>query len=100
MWIKRLPDKSDGRKHRSRRQKVVEKIKLQKVISDRHDSYFLKTESEANRQKELSMNKCFQEGFEKGMKAIATSLEKKSGIKTEEKVYERVGRISFGKRIL
>jgi hypothetical protein len=73
--------------------KKHQKIKLQKVISDRHDSYFLKIESQAKRQKELSMNNRFQERFEKGMKAIAASLKKKSGIKTEEKVYERVGRL-------
>jgi hypothetical protein len=39
------------------------------------------------------MNSRFQESFEKGLSLIASSLEKKSGIKTEEKVYERVGRL-------
>ena len=34
-----------------------------------------------------------QEGFEKGLSIIAASLTKKSGVKTEEKVYERVGRL-------
>jgi len=33
------------------------------------------------------------EGFEKGLSIIAASLTKKSGVKTEEKVYERVGRL-------
>ena len=39
------------------------------------------------------MNNRFQEGFEKGLSIIEASLSKKSGIKTEEKVYERVGRL-------
>ena len=73
--------------------KKHQKIKLQKVISDRHDGYFLKIDSQAKRQKEMSMNNRFQEGFEKGMNSITASLEKKSGIKMEEKVYERVGRL-------
>ena len=73
--------------------KKHQKIKLQKVISDRHDGYFLKIDSQAKRQKEVSMNNRFQEGFEKGMNSITASLEKKSGIKMEEKVYERVGRL-------
>ena len=73
--------------------KKHQRITLQKVSSSNHNDYFLKIESEAKRQKERSMNNRFQEGFEKGMKAISASLEKKSGIKTEEKVHERVGRL-------
>ena len=37
----------------------------------------------------MSMNNHFQENVEKGLSIIAALLEKKSGIKTEEKVYER-----------
>jgi hypothetical protein len=73
--------------------KKHQKIQLQKVISEKHNDYFLKIESEAKRLKEQSMNNRFQEGFEKGLKTIASSLEKKSGIKIEGKVYERVGRL-------
>jgi hypothetical protein len=73
--------------------KKHQKIQLQKVISDKHNDYFLKIESQAKRKKEQSMNNRFQEGFEKGLKTIAASLEKKGGIKIEEKVYERVGRL-------
>ena len=53
----------------------------------------MKIDSDAKRAKELSMNHRFQEGFQKGLSIIAASLTKKSGIKTEEKVYERVGRL-------
>jgi hypothetical protein len=70
-----------------------QKIRLQKVVSEKHNSFFLKIDSEAKRAKEVSMNNRFQENFEKGLSIIAASLEKKSGIKTEEKVHERVGRL-------
>jgi hypothetical protein len=73
--------------------KKHQKIQLQKVASAKHNDYFLKVESEAKRLKETSMNNRFQEGFEKGLKAIAASLDKKGGIKIEGKVHERVGRL-------
>jgi hypothetical protein len=70
-----------------------QKIRLQKVVSKKHNDFFLKIDSEAKRAKEMSMNHRFQEGFEKGLSIISASLSKKSGIKTEEKVYERIGRL-------
>ena len=70
-----------------------QKIQLQKVISDKHNDFFLKIDSLAKRAKEVSMNNRFQECFEKGLSIITASLQKKSGIKTEEKVYERIGRL-------
>jgi hypothetical protein len=73
--------------------KKKQKILLQKVVSEKHNDFFLKIDSEAKRAKEVSMNNRFQEGFEKGLSIIEASLSKKSGIKTEEKVYERVGRL-------
>ena len=73
--------------------KKKQKIQLQKVVSEKHNDFFLKIDSEAKRAKEVSMNNRFQECFEKGLSCIEASLSKKSGIKTEEKVYERVGRL-------
>jgi len=73
--------------------KKKQKIKLQKVVCEKHNDFILKIDSEAKRAKELSMNHRFQENFEKGLSIISASLMKKSGIKTEEKVYERVGRL-------
>ena len=70
-----------------------QKIQLQKVVSEKYNDFFLKIDSESKRAKEVSMNNRFQENFEKGLSIIAASLDKKSGIKTEEKVYERVGRL-------
>jgi len=73
--------------------KKKQKIQLQKVVSEKHNDFFLKIDSEAKRIKEMSMNNRFQENFEKGLSIIAASLEKKSGIKTEAKVNERIGRL-------
>jgi hypothetical protein len=73
--------------------KRKQKIRLQKIVSERHSDYFLKIDSEAKRAKEVSMNNRFQEGFEKGLSIISASLSKKSGTKKEEKVYERIGRL-------
>ena len=70
-----------------------QKIKLQKIVSEKYNDFFLKIDSEAKRAKEFSMNNRFQESFEKGLSIIEASLSKKSGIKIEEKVYERVGRL-------
>jgi len=73
--------------------KKKQKIRLQKVVNEKHNDFFLKIDSEAKRAKEVSMNNRFQDGFEKGLSVISASLTKKSGIKTEEKVYERIGRL-------
>ncbi|MDR1402090.1 MAG: transposase, partial [Tannerellaceae bacterium] len=73
--------------------KKRQKVSLQKVIGEKHNDFFLKVDSEAKRAKEASMNNRFQENFEKGLSAVCASLSKKSGIKTEEKVYERAGRL-------
>jgi hypothetical protein len=73
--------------------KKHQKIKLQKLENHKYNDYFLKIESEAKRQKESSMNNRFQECFEKQLEIISASLSKKSGIKLEQKVFERVGRL-------
>jgi hypothetical protein len=70
-----------------------QKIRLQKVVSEKHKDYFLKISSDMKKKKEVSMNNRFQEGFEKGLKIISASLSKKSGIKKEDKVKERVSRL-------
>jgi hypothetical protein len=69
------------------------KISLQKVNSGKNDDYYLKISSEAKKKKECAMNNRFREGFESGLKNIALSLSKKGGIKQEDKVYERIGRL-------
>ena len=70
-----------------------QKIELCKVKSDRNTDYYLKVESQTKEKKERSMNEQFQSRFEAGLHRIADSLTKKGGVKQEDKVYERIGRL-------
>lgn len=70
-----------------------QKIELCQVKSDRNTDYYLKVESEAKELKERSMNEQFRSRFEAGLQQIADSLTKKGGVKQEDKVHERIGRL-------
>lgn len=70
-----------------------QKIDLCRVKSDRNTDYYLKVESHSKELKERSMNEQFRLRFEDGLQKIAESLSKKGGVKLEEKVYERIGRL-------
>lgn len=69
------------------------KINLSRVNTERNTDYYLKVESESKRLKECSMNEQFKNRFEEELQKIADSIDKKGGIKQEDKVYERIGRI-------
>ena len=70
-----------------------QRIELCAVKSDRNTDYYLKVESHSKEIKERSMNEHFQKGFEEGLRRIADSISKRSGVKFEDKVYERIGRL-------
>jgi hypothetical protein len=70
-----------------------QKIELCRVKSDRNTDYYLKVESHSKELKERSMNEQFLSRFEAGLQQIAASLTKKGGIKQEDKVHERIGRL-------
>jgi hypothetical protein len=70
-----------------------QKIELCRVKSDRNTDYYLKVESHSKELKERSMNQQFQSRFEAGMQKIASSLTKKGGVKQEDKVHQRIGRL-------
>ena len=70
-----------------------QKIDLCRVKSDRNTDYYLKVESHSKELKERSMNEQFRLRFEDGLQKIAESLSKKGGVKLEDKVYERIGRL-------
>jgi len=70
-----------------------QEIALCRVKSDRNTDYYLKVESPTKALKERSMNEQFRQRFEEGLKKIADSLGKKGGVKQEDKVYERIGRL-------
>jgi len=70
-----------------------QKIDLCRVKSGRNTDYYLKVESQAKEAKERSMNQQFRARFEAGMQQIASSLTRKGGVKQENKVHERIGRL-------
>ena len=70
-----------------------QKIELCQVKSNRNTDYYLKVESHTKEIKERSMNEQFRKRFEEGLQKIADSISKKGGVKTEDKVYERIGRL-------
>ncbi len=70
-----------------------QKIDLCRVTSGRNTDYYLKVESLAKEAKERSMNEQFRTGYEAGLKIIAASLSKKGGVKQEDKVHQRIGRL-------
>ena len=70
-----------------------QKINLCRVKSARNTDYYLKVESGSKELKERSMNEQFRTRFETGLQKIADSLTRKGGVKQEDKVYERIGRL-------
>jgi hypothetical protein len=68
-------------------------ISLQNVRIENSSDQYLLVSSDAKTEKEKSMNDQFKQRFETGLQQIKDSLTKKSGIKTIEKVSERIGRI-------
>ena len=70
-----------------------QKIELCQVNSDRNTDYYLKVESHSKELKERSMNEQFRSRFEAGLQQIGDSLTKKGGVKQEDKVHERIGRL-------
>lgn len=70
-----------------------QKIELCRVNSGWNTDYYLKVESHSKELKERSMNEQFRSRFEAGLRQIAASLTKKGGVKQEDKVHQRIGRL-------
>jgi len=68
-------------------------IILEKVHTNNDSAYFLKVTSPAKALKETAMKTLFEQRFEDGLECIKAGLNKKSGVKTYEKVVERIGRM-------
>jgi len=69
-------------------------IELMKVKTDEQsDEHFLWVRSKAKALKEQSMNGLLAQRFEEGIQAINEGIQKKSGTKRLNKVYERLGRL-------
>lgn len=68
-------------------------ITLEKVLTNNDSAYYMKVTSPTKAVKERAMNTLFEQRFEDGLECIKASLTKKSGVKTYEKVLERIGRL-------
>jgi hypothetical protein len=73
--------------------KKEQPITLQKVTVDNSSDKWLRVHSQGKALKESGMNSRFSQRFEQGLSQIKESLDKKSGVKKQEKVWERIGRL-------
>jgi hypothetical protein len=73
--------------------KKEQPITLQKVTVNNSSDTWLRVHSRGKALKESGMNSRFSQRFEQGLSQIKESLSKKSGIKKQQKVWERIGRL-------
>jgi len=73
--------------------KKKQPIELLKVKVANDNDYYLWIKSQAKALKEQSMNGLWAQRFEEGLSQINNGIQKKSGTKKLEKVWERIGRL-------
>jgi Transposase DDE domain len=73
--------------------KKKQALTLQKITVEGNPDTWLGVHSQAKALKESGMNSRFSQRFEQGLWQIKESLDKKSGVKKQEKVWERIGRL-------
>jgi len=73
--------------------KKEQPITLQRVTVEDSTDTWLRVHSHGKALKESGMNSRFSQRFEQGLSQIKESLSKKSGVKKQEKVWERIGRL-------
>jgi DDE family transposase len=73
--------------------KKEQPITLQKVTVENSSDIWLRVHSSGKALKESGMNSRFSQRFEQGLSQIKESVGKKSGIKKQQKVWERIGRL-------
>jgi hypothetical protein len=73
--------------------KKEQPITLQKVKVAGNTDTWLRVHSQGKALKESGMNSRFSQRFEQGLSEIKESLYKKCGVKKQEKVWERIGRL-------
>jgi len=77
--------------------KIIDKnnqvIEIKKACQNKNDDLYIYVKSPSKQKKESSIKEKLSARFEEGLDAIKESLGKKRGVKTIEKVYERIGRL-------
>jgi hypothetical protein len=72
--------------------KSKKEIEIRKVITSQKSDYYLEIKSAMKAMKESGMKSQFEKRYEEELTKIKTSLSKKGGVKTVEKVNQRIGR--------
>lgn len=72
--------------------KSKKEIEIRKVITSKKSDYYLEIKSPMKAMKESGMKSQFEKRYEEELTKIKTSLSKKGGVKTVEKVNQRIGR--------
>jgi transposase len=70
-----------------------QELTLQKVTVEGSTDTWLRVHSPAKAVKESGMNSRFSQRFEQGLSQIKEGVSKKGGVKKQEKVWERIGRL-------
>jgi hypothetical protein len=70
-------------------------ITLDKELTNNDSANNRKVTNPTKALKERAIKTLFEQGFEDGLECIKASLTKKSGVKTYEKVLERIGRLKI-----
>ncbi|MEO8787258.1 MAG: IS1634 family transposase [Chitinophagaceae bacterium] len=73
--------------------KNKQEIQLKAVSTEKHTDYFLEVTSAAKAKKEEGMKNSFEHRIEEELQKVSNAIQRKGGVKTTEKVYERIGRI-------
>jgi Transposase DDE domain len=73
--------------------KKEQALTLQKIKVEGNTDSWIRVHSEAKALKESGMNSRFSQRFEQGLWQIKESIGKKSGVKKQAKVWERIGRL-------
>ena len=73
--------------------KKEQALTLQKIKVEGNSDSWLRVRSEAKALKESGMNSRFSQRFEQGLSQMKESIAKKSGVKKQKKVWERIGRL-------
>lgn len=73
--------------------KNKQEIQLKAVATEKHTDYFLEVTSAAKAKKEEGMKDSFEHRIEEELQKVSNAIQRKGGVKTIEKVHERIGRI-------
>lgn len=72
--------------------KSKQSIRLRPVTTDKNTDYYLEVKSPSKEKKEEGMKREFEKRFEEELQKIHAALHRKGGVKSPDKVHQRIGR--------